>query len=110
MRIVYAVSMTIGCSVFPPALRARIDGAVMRLPGTGEGVARLVEVSMVKVDMAAASSGFAAPRQKPPGYRSQPRWRECRANQKIVQVIARMTSANAMSFVLTLSRTPGTTA
>ena len=25
----------------------------MRLPGTGEGVARLVEVSMVKVDMAA---------------------------------------------------------
>jgi hypothetical protein len=27
-------------------------GAVMRLPGTGDGVARLVEVSMVKVDMA----------------------------------------------------------
>jgi hypothetical protein len=25
----------------------------VRLPGTGEGVARLVEVSMVKVDMAA---------------------------------------------------------
>jgi hypothetical protein len=33
-------------------LRARIDGAVMRLPGTGDGVARLVAVSMVKVDMA----------------------------------------------------------
>jgi hypothetical protein len=31
----------------------------MRLPGTGEGVARLVEVSMVKVDMGAASSGAA---------------------------------------------------
>src|SRR3954469_2695235 len=46
--------MTIGCSVFPPALRARIDGAVVRLPGTGDGVARLVEVSMVKVDMARA--------------------------------------------------------
>jgi len=26
----------------------------MRLPGTGDGVARLVEVSMVKVDMAVA--------------------------------------------------------
>src|SRR5690242_17811029 len=53
--------MTIGCSVrkaSPSAvLRARIEGAVMRLPGTGEGVARLVLVSMVKVDMAAASSG-----------------------------------------------------
>ena len=34
--------MTIGCSVLPPTLRARIDGAVMRLPGTGDGVARLV--------------------------------------------------------------------
>jgi hypothetical protein len=34
-------------------LRARIDGAVIRLPGTGTGVARLVEVSMVKVDMRA---------------------------------------------------------
>src|SRR5689334_11965023 len=45
-----------GCSVLPSILRARIDGAVMRLPGTGEGVARLVEVSIVKVDMAAASS------------------------------------------------------
>src|SRR3954464_11790543 len=53
--------MTIGCSVLnpPPAatLRARIDGAVVRLPGTGEGVARLVLVSRVKVDMAATSSG-----------------------------------------------------
>jgi hypothetical protein len=54
--------MTIGRSVFPSALRARIDGAVIRLPGTGEGVARLVPVSMVKVDMAASSSR-AAPRQ-----------------------------------------------
>ncbi len=49
--------MTIGCAVFPSALRARIAGAVVRLPGTGEGVARLVELSMVKVDMGAASSG-----------------------------------------------------
>ena len=41
------------------ALRARIEGAVMRLPGTGDGVARLVEVSIVKVDMPArgASNG-----------------------------------------------------
>jgi hypothetical protein len=28
-------------------------GAVVRLPGTGDGVARLVAVSIVKVDMAA---------------------------------------------------------
>src|SRR6476469_3529906 len=53
--------MTIGCAVrkaSPSAtFRARIDGAVIRLPGTGEGVARLVPLSMVKVDMAAASSG-----------------------------------------------------
>lgn len=48
--------MTIGCSVRPFTFRARIEGAVMRLPGTGDGVARLVEVSIVKVDMAAASS------------------------------------------------------
>jgi hypothetical protein len=33
-------------------LRDRIAGTVMRLPGTGEGVARLVALSMVKVDMA----------------------------------------------------------
>jgi hypothetical protein len=50
------VSITIGWSVFPSTLRARIAGAVMRLPGTGDGVARLVELSMVKVDMDAASS------------------------------------------------------
>jgi hypothetical protein len=37
----------------PSTLRARIDGAVVRLPGTGDGVARLVEVSMVKVDITA---------------------------------------------------------
>ena len=43
--------MTIGWSVFPLTFLARIDGAVMRLPGTGTGVARLVEVSIVKVDM-----------------------------------------------------------
>jgi hypothetical protein len=49
----------------PSALRARIDGAVVRLPGTGDGVARLVEVSMVKVDMGAASSADAAPQQNP---------------------------------------------
>jgi len=35
----------------------------MRLPGTGDGVARLVPVSMVKVDIAAASSG---PHRKQP--------------------------------------------
>jgi hypothetical protein len=41
-------------------LRARIEGAVMRLPGTGDGVARLVPVSIVKVDMlpALAVAGF----------------------------------------------------
>ena len=53
MRIVYAVSITIGRSVLPSTFRARSEGAVMRFPGTGEGVARLVLVSMVKVDMAA---------------------------------------------------------
>jgi hypothetical protein len=37
---------------FSRTLRARIDGVVTRLPGTGDGVARLVPVSMVKVDMA----------------------------------------------------------
>jgi len=57
VRIVYAVSITIGCSVVPLALRARMDGAVMRFPGTGEGVARLVLVSIVKVDMARPSNG-----------------------------------------------------
>src|SRR3954452_11308243 len=57
MRIVYAVSITIGSSAFPSALRARIDGAVMRLPGTGTGVARLVEVSMVNVDIGRSSNG-----------------------------------------------------
>ncbi len=45
--------MTIGCSVAPPCLRWRIAGAVMRLPGTGDGVARLVPLSMVKVDIGA---------------------------------------------------------
>jgi hypothetical protein len=34
-----------------------MDGAVIRLPGTGDGVARLVAVSMVKVDIGAASNG-----------------------------------------------------
>jgi|KBSSwiStaDraftv2_1062776.scaffolds.fasta_scaffold2892199_1 hypothetical protein len=48
-----------GVSVFPSAFRARIEGAVVRFPGTGEGVALLVLVSMVKVDMGAASSGEA---------------------------------------------------
>jgi hypothetical protein len=55
--------MTIGCSVVKPlpcaTLRARIDGEVMRLPGTGEGVARLVPLSIVKVDMAAALAAWA---------------------------------------------------
>jgi hypothetical protein len=32
-------------------LRAFRPGTVMRLPGTGVGVARLVALSMVKVDM-----------------------------------------------------------
>jgi len=44
--------MTIGVSVRPSTFLPRIDGAVVRFPGTGDGVARLVEVSMVKVDMA----------------------------------------------------------
>jgi hypothetical protein len=43
--------MTIGRSVAPSVLRARIEGTVMRLPGTGEGVARLVLLSMVNVDI-----------------------------------------------------------
>src|SRR4051812_3247114 len=60
-RIVYAVSITIGCSVLPLTLRARIEGAVMRFPGTGEGVARLVLVSIVKVDMARPSNGLTLP-------------------------------------------------
>ena len=40
-----------GAAVVPPTLRWRMAGTVMRLPGTGEGVARLVAVSRVKVDM-----------------------------------------------------------
>ena len=52
-------------------LRARIDGAVMRLPGTGDGVARLVLVSMVKVDMrrllAVQRRHHASPRRVTPG-------------------------------------------
>ena len=70
--------MTSGFSIFPPALRARIAGAVMRLPGTGEGVARLVEVSMVKVDMAAPLTAVAGNSQsraahRPPTIREPPR-------------------------------------
>jgi hypothetical protein len=37
--------------VAPSTLRPRNPGTVMRLPGTGVGVARLVLVSIVKVDM-----------------------------------------------------------
>src|SRR3954463_5219740 len=48
--------MTIGWSVRPSCLRARMAGTVMRLPGTGEGVARLVAVSKVKVDMGPPSN------------------------------------------------------
>ena len=51
MRIVYAVSATMGSSVLPSTFRARSAGAVILLPGTGEGVARLVAVSIVKVDI-----------------------------------------------------------
>jgi hypothetical protein len=65
MRIVYAVSITIGCSVLPSTFLPRIEGAVIRLPGTGDGVARLVEVSMVNVDMAAPSSRRAAQQPVP---------------------------------------------
>ena len=43
--------MTIGCSVRPPAFRPLIDGTVIRFPGTGEGVARLVSVSIVTFDI-----------------------------------------------------------
>src|SRR5437660_12046361 len=53
--------MTIGCGVVPSTFRARIDGAVIRFPGIGDGVARLVEVSMVKVDMALLSNGRPLP-------------------------------------------------
>lgn len=45
--------MTIGCSVLPPTFRPRIEGTVVRFPGTGDGVARLVSVSIVTLDMAA---------------------------------------------------------
>jgi hypothetical protein len=38
----------------------------MRLPGTGDGVARLVLVSRVKVDMGGASKAAAAERQARP--------------------------------------------
>lgn len=55
--------MTIGTSVLPSRFRARMAGAVVRFPGTGEGVARLVPVSMVKVDIAAACN--LAPAQQP---------------------------------------------
>src|SRR3954447_23403756 len=66
--------MTIGCSVRPSALRARIAGAVVRLPGTGEGVARLVEVSMVKVDI---GEPLALPRPLTPAIPAacNPSWR-----------------------------------
>jgi hypothetical protein len=37
----------------------------MRLPGTGDGVARLVDVSMVKVDMGGTSSLAAAQQPVP---------------------------------------------
>jgi hypothetical protein len=43
--------MTIGRSVAPFRFRERIAGTVTRLPGTGEGVARLVLLSIVNVDM-----------------------------------------------------------
>jgi hypothetical protein len=48
MRIVYAVSITSG--VLPFA--ANIPGTVSRFIGDGVGLARLVELSIVKVDMA----------------------------------------------------------
>jgi hypothetical protein len=53
----------------PSTLRPRIEGAVMRLPGTGEGVARLVLVSIVKVDMGAASSRLPSQQPVPSPYR-----------------------------------------
>jgi hypothetical protein len=47
-------------------------GAVIRFPGTGEGVARLVEVSMVKVDMARPSNDPAITSPEGPfRYRNQ---------------------------------------
>ncbi|BDD66746.1 hypothetical protein Sj15T_17670 [Sphingobium sp. TA15] len=46
--------MTSGCSVLPPALRRWMAGTVRRFIGAGVGLARLVDVSSVKVvDMAA---------------------------------------------------------
>jgi hypothetical protein len=80
------VSITIGCSVFPSALRPRIDGAVVRFPGTGDGVARLVEVSMVKVDIAAPLALTLLCSKTGCGQRTHPRCREWRANQKTVHV------------------------
>jgi hypothetical protein len=55
--------MTMGRSVVPSTLRERIVGAVMRLPGTGDGVARLVDVSMVKVDMGGLLAVLSGTRQ-----------------------------------------------
>src|SRR5690348_5919386 len=69
--------MTIGCSVLPSTFRARIEGAVVRLPGTGTGVARLVEVSIVKVDMARASNGLAL---TPP--------EQCRSHAECMELLA----------------------
>ena len=43
--------MTIGSAVFSSFLRARMAGTVIRFPGTGVGVARLVALSIVKVDI-----------------------------------------------------------
>src|SRR3546814_19520527 len=55
IRAVYAVSMTMGCSVFPLAWRARMAGTVNLFMGAGVGLAREVDVSMVKVvDMSKA--------------------------------------------------------
>jgi hypothetical protein len=56
--------MTTGCYVRASTFRPRIAGAVIRLPGTGEGVARLVEVSIVKVDMARRLAAHRPARQR----------------------------------------------
>jgi hypothetical protein len=46
----------------------------MRLPGTGDGVARLVDVSMVKVDMGGLLAGTPGNSQSRPAVRLSTMW------------------------------------
>src|SRR3569623_3315919 len=98
--------MTIGCSVAKPfaegSLRERIAGTVVRLPGTGDGVARLVLVSMVKVDMRRPLATLR--------YRSQPRCRAVRARRQVSATSVITTTAAITSGVPTAAFTLGTIA